>query len=112
MIHFPHIRAMRQALGGVINKVTAQRAVLAQAQQNGGAMNTSAQSSVQTATEKALKTRRDALLGHPASALVTAPEAPHLEPQSEEPHHSPADPRYRFRRKGGQHGQGGQKGHR
>ena len=74
------------------NAPGSERAVAAQAQATGGALNLAAQSSVQTERDKSQENRRHLLLGQGGQALVRGPEAPHLEP-----HHDEGRPRGRVR---------------
>lgn len=107
MLNFRNIGRVGQALSGAITRLSSERAVQAQVRANGGAMNLSAQSSVQSQAEAARKERRDALIGHAAKMTIVAPDAPHLELSSEDPGQSPGAWPYRRRRSGG--GQSGNK---
>lgn len=86
-----------QMLSSVINKVTQQRAVAAQANVTAGAMNASLQSTMQTQRDKAMQDRRAFLLGQKQVHEIGALEALDM-PTGDDPH-DPSHPRKGLRRR-------------
>lgn len=107
MFNIRNMGRVGQMVSGAITRLSSERAVQAQVRANGGAMNLSAQSSVQSQAEAARKERRDALIGHAANLNILALDAPHLESHSEDADHSPS--RWPFRRRRNSGGQQGNK---